>query len=67
MDTLRFNNDVDFRYRLATVLEMRLNHEYWCEPEYTWQTNSNQYLVSTKQPQVKYLTVGLTNFGEVLS
>ena len=40
MDTLRFNNDVDFLYRLATVLEMRLNHEYWCEPECTWQTNS---------------------------
>ena len=40
IDTLRFNNDVDFLYRLATVLEMRLNHEYWCEPECTWQTNS---------------------------
>ena len=31
---------MDFLYRLATVLEMRLNHEYWCEPECTWQTNS---------------------------
>ena len=40
IDTLHFNNDVDYLYRLATVLEMRLNHEYWCEPEYTWQTNS---------------------------
>ena len=40
IDTLRFNNDVDFLYRLATVLEMRLNHEYWWEPECTWQTNS---------------------------
>ena len=40
IDTLRFNNDVDFLCRLATVLEMRLNHEYWCEPECTWQTNS---------------------------
>ena len=40
IDTLRFNNDVDYIYRLATVLEMRLNHEYWCEPECTWQTNS---------------------------
>ena len=40
IDTLRFNNDVDYLYRLATVLEMRLNHEYWCEPECTWQTNS---------------------------
>ena len=27
-------------YRLATVLEMRLNHKYWCEPECSWQTNS---------------------------
>ena len=40
IDTLRFNNDMDYLYRLATVLEMRLNHEYWCEPECTWQTNS---------------------------
>ena len=40
IDTLRFNNDVDYLYRLATVLEMRLNHEYWCEPECTWETNS---------------------------
>ena len=40
IDTLRFNNDVHYIYRLATVLEMRLNHEYWCEPECTWQTNS---------------------------
>ena len=31
---------MDFLYRLATVLEKRLNHEYWCEPECTWQTNS---------------------------
>ena len=37
IDTLRFNNDVDFR--LATVLEVRLSHEYWWEPECTWQTN----------------------------
>ena len=29
---------MDFLYRLATALEMRLNHEYWCEC--TWQTNS---------------------------
>ena len=40
IDTLRFNNDVDYLYPLATVLEMRLNHEYWCEPECTWQTNN---------------------------
>ena len=40
IDTLLFNNDVDYLYQLATVLEMRLNHEYWCEPECTWQTNS---------------------------
>ena len=40
IDTLRFNNDVDYHYQLATVLEMRLNHEYWCEPECTWQTKS---------------------------
>ena len=37
IDTLRFNNDADFLYRLATALGMRLNREYW------W---------STKQPQV---------------
>ena len=66
IDTLRFNNDVDYLYRLATVLQMRLNHEYWCEPECTWQTNSWR-TVSTKQPQVKDLTVGLPDFGEVLS
>ena len=40
IDTLRFNNGNDFLYRLATVLEMRLNHEYWWEVECTWQTNS---------------------------
>ena len=40
IDTLRFNNDVDYLYRLATVLEMRLNHEYWWKSECTWQTNS---------------------------
>ena len=40
LSILSFNNDVDFLYRLATVLEMRLNYEYWCEPECTWQTNS---------------------------
>ena len=40
IDTPRFNNGVDFLYRLATALEMRLNDEYWCEPECTWQTNS---------------------------
>ena len=40
IDTLHFNNDLDYLYPLATVLEMRLNHEYWCEPECTWQTNS---------------------------
>ena len=34
IDTLRFNNDVDFLYRLATVLEMGLNHEYRCELEF---------------------------------
>ena len=42
IDTLRFNNDVDYLYRLATVLQMRLNHEYWCEPECTWQTSPIQ-------------------------
>ena len=39
IDTLRFNNDVDYLYRLATLLEMRLNHEYWCEPECTCMAN----------------------------
>ena len=38
IDTLRFNNDVDVLYRLAIVLEMRLNHEYWYQC--TWQTNN---------------------------
>ena len=38
IDTLRFNNDVDVLYQLATVLEMRLNHEYWYQC--TWQTNN---------------------------
>ena len=60
IDTLRFNNDVDYLYRLATVLEMRLNDAYWCEPEC-------KRTVSTKQPQVKDLTVGLPDFGDVLS
>ena len=40
IDALRFNNDMDFLYRMARILKMPLNHEYWCEPEYTWQTNS---------------------------
>ena len=37
IDTLRFNNDANLLYRLATPLGMRPNQEYW------W---------STKQPQV---------------
>ena len=37
IDTLRFNNDADFLYRLATALGMRPNHEYWCKC--TWRTN----------------------------
>ena len=37
IDTLRFDNDADFLYRLATALWMRPNHEYWCKC--TWQTN----------------------------
>ena len=37
IDTLRFNNDANFLYRLATALGMRPNHEYWCKC--TWQTN----------------------------
>ena len=48
IDTLRFNNDVDFLNRLATVLEMRLNHEYWCEPECTWQMNSINKTATSK-------------------
>ena len=63
IDTLRVNNDVDYLYRLATVLEMRLNHIYIG-------ANRNAHgkrTVSTKQPQVKDLTVGLPDFGEVLS
>ena len=49
IDTLRFNNDANFLYRLATALEMRPNHEHWCKC--TWQTNGNN-----KQPQVTDLT-----------
>ena len=30
-DTLCFNNDTDFLYRLATTLKIGLNHEYWCK------------------------------------
>ena len=41
IDTLRFNNDADFLYRLATALGMRPNREYW------W---------STKQPQAWQVT-----------
>ena len=37
IDTLHFNNDADFLYRLATALGMRPNHEYWCKC--TWRTN----------------------------
>ena len=37
IDTLRFNNDADFLYRLATALKVRPNHEYWCKC--TWQTS----------------------------
>ena len=37
IDTLRFNNDADFLYRLATALGMRPNHKYWCK--FTWRTN----------------------------
>ena len=37
IDTLRFNNDADFLYRLATALKIRPNHEYWCKC--TWQTS----------------------------
>ena len=36
IDTLRFNNDVNYLYRLATALGMRPYHEYWCKC--TWQT-----------------------------
>ena len=37
-------------YRLATVLEMRLNHEYWCELECTWQTNSINKTATSERP-----------------
>ena len=37
IDTLRFNNDADFLYQLATALKIRPNHEYWCK--YTSQTS----------------------------
>ena len=38
IDTLHFNNDADFLYRLTTALGMRANHEYWCKC--TWRTNA---------------------------
>ena len=38
IDTLRFNNDADFLYRLATALKIRPNHKYWCKC--TWQTSA---------------------------
>ena len=41
---------MDFLYRLATVLEMRLNHEYWCQPECTWQTNSINITATSDRP-----------------
>ena len=37
IDTLRFNNDADFLYRLPTALGMQPNHEYWCKC--TWGMN----------------------------
>ena len=37
IDALRFNSDVDFLYRLVTVLKIQINHEYWCECR--WLTN----------------------------
>ena len=37
IDTLRFNDDADFLYRLVIALGMRPNHEYWCKC--TWRTN----------------------------
>ena len=46
IDTLRFNNDVDFLYRLATALGMRLNHEYWCKVHMAngqYQQNSHKW------------------------
>ena len=49
---------------------MRLNHEYWCEPECTWQTNSINKTAKlpvqfAKQAQVKDLTVGLPDFAQL--
>ena len=53
--TLRFNNDADFLYRLATALGMRPNHEYWCKC--AWRTNGmNKTATSDRRPP---LTVGL--------
>ena len=37
IDSLRFNNDADFLYRLATTLKIWPNDEYWCKC--TWQTS----------------------------
>ena len=56
MDTPRFNNYADFLYRLATLLGMRLNHEYWCKC--TWRTNSN-HKTATSDLTWPPLTVGL--------
>ena len=63
IDTLRFNNDVDFLYWWAT--------QYW-KCDWTMNIGANRNVhgkrtVSTKQPHVKDLTVGLPDFGEVLS
>ena len=49
-----FNNDVHLLYRMATLLEMRLNLDYWCEC--TWQTNG---INETATTQVTDLTVRL--------
>ena len=55
IDTVRFNDDTDFLYRLATALGMRPNHEYWCKC--TWRTNGiNKTATSDRRPP---LTVGL--------
>ena len=57
IDTLRFNNDVDFLYRLATALKIRPNHKYWCKC--TWQTSGINTENSHKWQTWPPLTVGL--------
>ena len=61
IDTLRFNNDVDFPF---------IDWQQCWKCDWTMNIGANRNAhgkrtVSTKQPQVKDLTVGLPDFGEV--